>query len=179
MKRSVTFLIAVLAVAITVPAFAATKTATLNVTATVINNCKITTTDVVFGNYDPVVVNAAAGADIFQNGSVVVTCTKNAPGVWVDLDNGQNAASAGFGMTRAMKNGAANYLSYDLYKTNPNPGPGTVWGAGNPAAAGAGLAVTPGGVGAPNTLTVYGRCIKGQDPSAGAYADLITATVNY
>ena len=39
-------------------ASAATASANLTVTATVTNNCSITTTPVAFGAYDPVVVNA-------------------------------------------------------------------------------------------------------------------------
>ena len=177
MKRSVTYLIAIIAVVVSIPAFAATKTASIAVTANVTANCTITSAPVAFGAYDPVAANNAAGVDIFQNGSVTVTCTKNAPSVWIDLNAGLHAASA-VGTTRAMQ-GGADFLSYELYKTNPNPGPGTVWGVGNPAAAGAGLAyVSPSGTTA-TVLTVYGKLGKGQDPSAGAYADTVTATINY
>ena len=170
MKRSVTFLVAVLVVIVSVPAFAAgnTRTANLAVSATVVNNCLITTAPVAFGNYDPVSANAAAGTDVYANGSVTVTCTKNAPGVSVDLGPGLN-----FSGTRRMVN-AGTFLNYELYSANPNPTPGTTWttGAG-------GVAVTPTGVTTPNVLTVYGDLFKGQDPIAGTFNDTVVATVNY
>ena len=45
------------------PVSAASATADLNVSATVINNCVISTAALAFGNYDPVDVNAAANLD--------------------------------------------------------------------------------------------------------------------
>jgi len=168
MKRSVTYLIAILAVVISIPAFAATKTANLAVSATVVNNCLITTAPVAFGNYDPVVANAAT--DLYANGSVTVTCTKSAPNVWVDLGPGLN-----FSGTRRMISGA-NFLNYELYKADPNPTPGALWTTGNGTG---GVNVTPSGVATPNVLTVFGRVPQAQDAAAGTYNDTVVATVNY
>lgn len=170
MKRSVTFLIFLIAI-ISVPVFAATQTANLAVSATVVNNCTITTAPVAFGNYDPIVANAAGGSDVYANGSVTVTCTKNAPNVWVDLGPGGN-----FSGTRRMVNAGVNFLNYELYKADPNPTPGALWTTGNGTG---GVNITPGGVTAPNVLPVYGRVPQGQNPAAGVYNDTVLATVNY
>jgi spore coat protein U-like protein len=159
--------------------FAAVQTATVVVTANVVNNCTISANPVAFGTYDPLAANAATGADLFANGSVVVTCTKGASGVWIDLNAGGHAGVVG-GVSRAMAIGATtNYLGYELYKTDPSGGGGTVWGVGDPGAGGAGVAHASGTALAPTSYTVFGRVPKGQDPTAGAYTDSVTATINY
>ena len=168
MKRSVTFLIAILAVVVCVPAFAAARSANLNVTAQVNANCRITTVDVAFGIYDPIITNNVAPLD--NTGSVTVTCTKGAAGVWVGLDLGTYPAAA----VRNMANGA-NRLSYELYS---DAGRTAVWG--NTALTGATVTFAAGaGLADPTTLTVYGRVPGGQDVATGAYADVVQATVNY
>src|SRR5580700_6456623 len=64
-------------------------TGTLPVTATVLDNCSFTTNAVAFGNYDPSVVNAAAGANLTGNGSLLVTCTTG-DAISIDFDQGGN-----------------------------------------------------------------------------------------
>src|SRR5512143_902396 len=56
------------------PVSAATATANLGVSATVTNNCTISTTALAFGSYDPVVANASTNLD--GTGAVSVACTK-------------------------------------------------------------------------------------------------------
>ena len=60
--------------AFSAPASAATATANLGVTATVTNNCTISTAALAFGSYDPVVANASTNLD--GSGTVSVACTK-------------------------------------------------------------------------------------------------------
>ena len=76
------------------PALGATATSNVAVSATVINNCTITTTPVAFGNYDPL-----SGAPNNNSGTVVITCTKGAA-TTVTLGNGNN-----FNVTRRMISG--------------------------------------------------------------------------
>ena len=174
MKRSVTFLIALLAVVVSVPVFAAgnTATATINVSANVSSVCTISALPVAFGAYDPVGTNAVA--DLYANGSVTVACTKGAPGVWIDLNAGTHAANA-VGTTRAMASALPDYLSYELYKANPNPVAGAIWSTGN----GTGGVTYVSASKAPTTITVFGRVPGGQDVTAGGYTDQVTATINY
>lgn len=153
-----------LALGLAAPAFAQTATANLSVSATVVKNCSITTTAVAFGNYDPVVTNAAT--DLDGTGTVVVTCTKGA-GTRIDLGLGANAS----GSIRRMA-GGTDFLTYELYQ---NSGRTTVWGSG--AAAGQTIAVAPSK--APRTFTVYGRVAAGQDVSAISYGDTVVATINF
>src|SRR5271169_1884903 len=59
-------------------AFAGSATNPLTLSATVINNCSITTTPVAFGNYDPL-----SASPNQASGTVVIACTKNAaPSIW-------------------------------------------------------------------------------------------------
>src|SRR5471030_1721988 len=95
--------------------WAATATATINVTATVAQKCKISTTDVVFGSYDPVVTNLATALNAPGPGTLAVTCTKNASGVTLALNFGNNSTG---GSVRRMKEtaGALMFLNYQLYQ---------------------------------------------------------------
>jgi spore coat protein U-like protein len=144
---------------------AATATANLGVSATVTNNCTISTAALAFGSYDPVVANASTNLD--GTGTVTVACTKGASAT-IGLGLGSNAS----GSTRRMGDGATNYLTYELYQDS---GRTTVWGN-----AGAGLlspAAAPSK--AARNFTVYGRVTSNQDVPAGTYNDTVVATVNF
>lgn len=147
------------------PVTAATATANLSVSATVINNCVISTAALSFGNYDPVDANAAANLD--ASGTVTIACTKGATAS-IGLGLGGNASGA----TRRMTDGSGNFLTYELYQ---EAGYVTVWGD-----AGAGL-LSP--VAAPSkaarNFSVYGRVASNQDVEAGTYTDTVVATVNF
>jgi spore coat protein U-like protein len=144
---------------------AATATANLAVSATISNNCSITTIAVGFPAYDPIVTHAATPDDS-TTGSVTVTCTKGAV-TTIGLGLGANVA----GTQMRMVNGT-NYLNYALYQ---DAGHATVWGT-----AGAGL-LTPVAAPskAPRTFPVYGRIPAAQDLPAGTYTDTVVATVNF
>ena len=144
---------------------AATATANLGVSATVTNNCTISTSALAFGSYDPVVANASTNLD--GTGTVTVACTKGTTAT-VGLGLGANAT----GSTRRMSDGAGSFLTYELYQ---DAGHVTVWGN-----AGAGL-LSP--AAAPSktarNFTVYGQVASNQDVAAGSYSDTVVATVNF
>ena len=164
--------------------WAATATATVNVTASVTQKCKISTTDVVFGSYDPVVTNLSTALNAPSPGTLVVTCTKNSSGVTLALNMGVNSTG---GTVRRMKEtaGALMFLTYQLFKpsaTTPSAAcsyPGsTIWGDGT-----TGTVFTPSGTtwgnASAQTFNVCGTVSAGQDVEQGSYADVITATVNF
>lgn len=152
-----------------VPAFAQSPaTANLPVSANVAAVCTITTTPVAFGAYDPVVANAATPLD--QNGSVTVTCTRGAQNLRIDLTPGLYSANA-VGTTRAMFDGTATYLSYELYTDAPG---GTVWGEN---ASGRAIPNAPNLT--PRTFTVFGRVPAAQDVIPGNYNDTVVAEIHY
>lgn len=132
----------------------------LNVHATVVKNCVVTTTDLEFNDYDPLVVNSVdpqPGA-----GAIHVACTKSSTGgsFVVTLDNGDH-----FDTTRNMSNGT-HTLAYDVLDVNNDPWPV------------AGVTGTPGGI-TPVDVVVNGSIPAAQDVSDGEYTDTLTVTVAY
>jgi spore coat protein U-like protein len=147
------------------PVAAGSASANLTVTATVTNNCSISTAAVAFGAYDPIIANASA--DLDSTGAVTVTCTRGATAT-VALDRGSNAA----GPARQLKDTGTNVLAYELFQ---DAGRSAVWGNAGAALLSAGAAPSK----APRTFTVYGRISGGQDVPAGNYSDTVVATVNF
>jgi spore coat protein U-like protein len=143
------------------PADAATATANLGVSATIVATCTISTTAVAFGNY--------IGAQVTSSvGGVSVTCTNTTPysiGLGTGLGTGATVS------TRAMTGPASAQLSYGLYTDS---GYSANWndigGSGIP---------TPTGNGSAQPLTVYGKIPAGQYLAPGSYADTVIATVSY
>src|SRR5215212_6498825 len=78
------------AVAFASPA-AAAETAPLTVSATVANNCTISTASISFAPYDPVAANATAALD--GEGRVTLACTKGAAPT-IALSSGANASGS-------------------------------------------------------------------------------------
>ena len=164
MKLTAFFLVALIVVS--VPVFAASKTANVDVTASVAANCTITTAAVAFGAYDPVSANAAT--DLLGTGTLTVACTKGAAAT-IDLGQGGNYLAP----TRRMTAGAGAFLNYALYKDAART---QVWGS----------ATTGGTTYAYNSasrnsvaITVYGTVPQAQDVTVGSYADTVVATINY
>ena len=92
--------------------------ANLSVSASVANNCTISTSPLAFGAYDPVVTNASTNLD--ATGTVTVACTKGATAT-IGLGLGSNAS----GNTRRMSDGSRNFLSYAVYQDSSRS---TIWG---------------------------------------------------
>lgn len=150
-------------------ALAATATSSFNVTATVISSCTIAAANLAFGNYDPVVANAASPLDMTS--AVTVACTKGDV-VTIGLNAGLHSAQA-VGTTRAMSSGGGtpSYLSYEIYQ---NPAMTTVWGN-----AGAGLETYTSTGKAAVALIDYGQIPAGEDQPIASYADTVIATVTF
>jgi spore coat protein U-like protein len=165
MKRTILVVLTLTVVLMSVPAFGATATANLDVTASVAAVCTISTSPVAFGAYDPVVANAAAALN--ATGTVTVACTRGTAAT-VDLGNGANLAAG----SRRMANGA-EFLGYALYKDAART---AVWGTG---LAGGTTAAYAAATIAPTAITVYGTVPAAQDVAVGAYADVVLATINY
>jgi spore coat protein U-like protein len=144
-------------------AWAASVQAQFNVTATVLNSCAVSASDLAFGSY-----TAGSGSPLTASTTVQVTCTASLP-YTVALDGGTNTASV---TARAMTDGASHNLSYGLYTSNAYT---AVWGDGT----GGTSTVGGSGNGSAQSLTVYGRIPAAQFVVAGSYSDRITVTVSY
>jgi len=126
--------------------------------------CTISATSVNFGTY-----NVFNGSDVDSTGTVTYRCNGSAHNVTVGLTQG---ASASFN-PRQMQKGA-EALTYNLFLDASRA---TIWGDGT-----AGTSVHQGGNPPNNTninVTVYGRVWAGQDVSAGAFSDTVTAVINF
>jgi len=149
-------------------ASATDATASLNVSASVANNCTITTAAVNFGAYDPIATHASSALN--GSGSVTVKCTTGASAA-VKLGQGSNADSgstAAAPLRRMKETGSSNYLSYALYSdTNRS----TVWEGST--------GVSHTGDGTATQLTVYGQVASNQNVPAGSYSDTVVATVTF
>lgn len=149
-----------------VPAAASAETASssLGVTATVTENCTVSTSPVAFGS-----VNTLSGGNVDATGGVTVTCTNGTP--WAAAANAGSGSGASMA-TRKMASGA-NTLSYTLYTDSART---SVWGDGTSATA----QVSNTGSGSAQLFTVYGRVLAGQASApAGSYSDTVSVTISY
>ncbi len=150
--------------------WAGSSTTSFNVTATVVNDCIIASTNIAFGNYDPTGTTA-----VTAQGSVTAKCTKG-DSVSVALNQGANPAGASTAAVpaRQMANGT-NLLPYHIYIASASTtewGTGTV-GTNEPAAQ------TSTSAGTALTFTTYGSLPAGADVPAGSYSDTVIATVTF
>jgi spore coat protein U-like protein len=171
MKKISIVAIALLALA-AAPALAGSANNNLTVQSAVVANCTVSAATLNFGNYDPLVVNAAADLDASQ--VLSIRCTKGTAATSIDMNNGLN-----FSASRRMRIGAtANYLDYELYK---NAGRTLLWGTGAvngvvpDASTSKNSDLTVGGA----ALTGYGRVPQNQDATVGSYADTVVITINF
>lgn len=145
------------------PAFAATTSSNLGVSATVTSTCVVTTSAVAFGNVD-----VTPGTAVNGTGGISVICTSGT--AWAA------SADAGQGLgalltTRKMTSGT-NLLDYGLYTDS---GHTTSWGNGI-----TGSTISDTGSGSAQAKTVYGQILASQaGKPAGAYADTVAVTVTY
>jgi spore coat protein U-like protein len=145
------------------PVWAAAVQAQFNVTATVLNSCAVSASDLAFGTY-----TAGSGSPLTASTTLLVTCTTSLP-YTIALDGGTNTASVA---ARAMTDGASHNLSYGLYTSSAYT---TLWGDGS----GGTSTVAGNGSGSAQSVTVYGRIPAAQFVVAGSYSDRITVTVTY
>lgn len=150
--------------------WATTGTTSFNVTATVINDCTIGSTNIAFGNYDPTSATA-----VTAQGTVTAKCTKG-DAVSVALGQGANPATGSTAAVpaRQMASGT-NLLPYHIYIASSGT---TEWGTGalgtnEPAAQ------TATSVSTALTFTTYGSLPAGADVPAGSYSDTVIATVTF
>lgn len=147
-------------------AFAAS--ANLGVTATVSDNCIISTSAVNFGAYDPIVANLSSPRN--GTGTVTVTCTSGADAA-ITLGQGANpdTGSLDDAPLRRMADGS-NFLAYALYQDGSFS---TVWG--NDAS----TDFETTGTGTAQNLTVHGQIAPNQNVPQGSYSDTVVATVTF
>ena len=155
---------------LTVPAYAATDTSSMNVTTNIGMNCTISTTDITFGEYKPTTDHASTA--LTANGAVSTTCTVGSSGKII-IGQGEHAGSGstdGVPIRRMATSDDASYLSYEVFSDEVS----TVWT--NEVASGVPYTAS----GSAQNMTVYGKVAAGQTGATqGSYADVLVGTVSY
>ena len=165
LKQTIGTISAAVLLAVAGSAAAATKTDTMQVSATVAKNCIINAPDLNLGTFE-------GDNNLTANSTISVRCTS---GTTFDVDL---STGAGTYANRTMSNGT-DTLSYNLFTDNTYT---TVFGdgtssTGRGSGTGAGMAV-----GNAQSLIVYGRLLASANTGpvgAGTYTDTITATITY
>jgi len=175
MKKSSLILAAVtagaLVMAANLPSALAASASTspgITVSAGVLRTCTIQkVTDLAFGNYDPLGVNATA--DLTANSTIRVHCNRNTLAD-ITISNGNNASGS---QRRMASSTSSDFLNYNLQKpladgtTNSN----TAWDT---------YAYAQGSTAGVRDLTVFGVIPMAQNSAAaGDYLDTIVATITF
>ena len=168
MKKVLLFsLVFAVALVFTTQAYSASLTSTMDVSASVLEVCSVTTQPILFGDYD-----VDNGNDV--NGAVDLICT---PGIIFDiaLDAGGNYLTS-----RRMTDGSGNFLSYEIYR-DPIRNVNLLWGDLFHANTHPGEEIRgEGSTGALQHFPAFGRIDPSQSTvPAGAYDDVVNVTIYY
>lgn len=144
--------------------YAASNSAPLGVSAEVVSNCVIATSNLAFGQYDPLAQNASQQLD--GSAAVTMLCTRSTSAA-LSLDGGRNFVGA----TRTLS-GTGQHVSYQLFR---DAGRTQEWGGGLAA----GMQFVSEGIHKAQQVTLYGRIPPGQEVVSGMYTDVVTATVDF
>jgi spore coat protein U domain-containing protein, fimbrial subunit CupE1/2/3/6 len=143
---------------------AATAMTRQNVSAEVISNCVIATSNLAFGQYDPLVQNA--NQELSASANVTMLCTRSTNAA-VTLDGGRHS----IGDSRSLA-GSSQHVSYELFR---DAGRTQKWGD----EVSGGMRFVSEGIHKPQQVTLYGRIPPGQEVISGMYTDVVTATVDF
>lgn len=141
---------------------ASSQSARFQVSATAVDSCSATATDLVFGKYDPLQTTPTD-----QTAVVTVTCTMDVAYL-IGLDAG---IGAGATTTTRRMTSSGTTLNYSLYRDGAHS---NVWGNTAGADTASGI-----GTGVPTDYVVYGRISAKQPVKSGTYQDTITVSVYY
>lgn len=145
-------------------AFAASPgTATIAVSASVLNTCTLNNGTLPFGTY--------SGTKVSVTGSFSVNCTNGGDYI-ITLDKGNGGGATLAQRLMTNQSNASYTLGYSIYTAS---GGTTVWGDGTNSTS----TVTGVGTGTSQTINVYGVIPAAQAVLTGTYTDTITATVTY
>ncbi|WP_306006688.1 spore coat protein U domain-containing protein [Aquicoccus porphyridii] len=143
-----------------IPAFAAVEEGTLNITATVIAQCTVTTTAVAFGDISPTQAATATGA-------ISISCDDNNTLDSVVVGGGGNEDAG----ARRMSDGGTNFIPYTL----------SIGGSAVAVNGDIASEITLTGAGPyTDSVDVDGAIAStGTARTVGSYSDAVTITVNY
>lgn len=156
----------ILSLAFSGPAMSAPSfsTATIPVSATVIDSCSVSATALSFGNYNPL-----SASPIDTSGTVTALCTIGTA-FTISLNEGIGPGATVTGRKLSLGDGVS--IDYSIYADANRT---TIWGDGTN-----GTSVQTGfGVGSNLDFSIYGRLPGAQLAPIGVYSDTITVTISY
>ena len=134
------------------------------VSASVINDCTISSTNINFGTA------GVLSSTLTATGTLTVACTKSdAYSIAISAGAGSGATVADRVMTRS---GGTDKVHYQLYQ---NASYSLPWGDGT----GGTTALAGTGTGSSQSVTVFARVLPQVTPQAGTYIDTVIATITY
>ena len=142
---------------------AASTSAPVQVTATVVTNCQITVSDLAFGSYDPLGSNATQQLD--GAAAVRVLCTRSASAS-IAIDAGRSGSR-----TLQPVNAGAQQVAYQLYRDSNRT---RAWSTESDN-----VRLVSNSAREPQQFTVYARIPAGQQIPSGRYTDVVRATVYF
>ncbi|HEX3116195.1 MAG TPA: spore coat U domain-containing protein [Bradyrhizobium sp.] len=145
-----------------------TTSTSTSATATVVGNCNVSATTMDFGTTSLLTSNLDATATISAQCNVSMPYS-------IGMDNGSNAS----GSQRRMKQGAANFINYNLYTDSGRSSAWTSTTSTTSCTGGAGTCITGTGTGSTQTITVYGRVPPQTSQAPGTYTDTVLITFTF
>jgi spore coat protein U-like protein len=164
-RTTLMLLIAASTLAIATAAGAETAVTRLEVSATVLANCRLVVPPLTFGIYDPLGAHSTTPDD--ASSVVTLTCTRNTAAS-VSFDLGVHGFS---GNDRGLGGNGQDRLHYQIYRDSARS---LVWSTGGDA-----IRTLSRGVSQPDQLTVFGRIPPQQEVEPGTYLDVLTAMVDF
>ena len=168
--------IALSTVTLSMPAYAEgvtklTKSLDMKVEAHVGDTCKINTSNIAFGEYDPIVSHSTTA--LTAKGGVILTCTNASMNEITMSLGGHHGGLLGAGSTASRrmvaKTNASNFLAYEVYADDTYS---TVFDASS------GTAYT--GIGTIETVDVFAQVFPAQTGAIrDDYEDTISVTITY
>ena len=156
----------ILSLAFSGPAMSAPSfsTATIPVSATVVDSCSVSATALSFGNYNPLSASA-----VDTSGTISALCTIGTP-FSISLNEGMGPGASVGGRKLSLGDGIS--IDYAIYSDANRT---TIWGDSTN-----GTSVQTGvGNGASQDFSMYGRLPGAQLAAVGVYTDTITVTISY
>ena len=150
------------------PAGGLTASTSTTATATVISNCNVSATTLNFGTTSLMTSNLDATT------AVSAQCSNSLP-YSIGLDNGSNAS----GSQRRLKQGASNFINYNLYTDSGHTSAWTTTTSTTSCTGGTGTCITGTGTGSTQSITVYGRVPPQSSQAPGTYSDTVVVTLTF
>ena len=150
------------------PAGSLNASTSTSATATVVSNCIVSATTLNFGTTSLMTSNLDATTTISAQ------CSNSLP-YSIGLGNGSNVS----GSQRRMKQGASNFINYNLYTDSGRTSAWTTTTSTTSCTGGTGTCVTGTGTGSTQSVTVYGRVPPQSSQAPGSYTDTVVITFTF